>query len=69
MYLGVEREENAVKLTLDGKTVGYIPDKDKTPVALCLRQGRKVYAVITAEIAETAPQAYEFETWFAEEDR
>lgn len=65
-YLDAMIEAAAVKLVLNGRTVGYISEKDKPPFIAALRLDRKIYAVITALIEEDGAMKYEFEAWFAD---
>ena len=55
---------DTVALTLEGKTVGYVPQSDSGVYLTCFKLKRKVYAVITDIERVNDAERYEFETWF-----
>ena len=57
-------DKDAVKLTLNGKKIGYVPKQDRLAFVACLKLGRKIYGVITDIKDDNGQIKYEFETWF-----
>ena len=57
-------DKDAVKLTLNGRKIGYVPKQDRLAFVTCLKLGRKIYGVITDIKDDNGQIKYEFETWF-----
>lgn len=56
--------KNAIKLTFDGKHIGYVDTNDAPPFVTCLKLGRRVYGVITNVSTENRETEYQYEAWF-----
>ena len=56
-------DPGAVKLTLDGRAVGYAAKEDRNALSTCLKLGRSIYAIITdVRLGDGEPE-YEFEAF------
>ncbi len=56
-------DKNAVALCFQGGKIGYVAKQDVTPIAACLKLGRKIYGVITDIQTTDGKKEIEYEAW------